>query len=367
MSVGDAYSASGVDYNALDEFKRFAQSQASSTAPALHAFGMNEVGGCRGESAYLIELPDRYLAFVEEGLGTKNLVADAMEALMGKTYYDAIAQDTIAAIVNDLITSGAQPFVIAMHCAAGSSEWMNNRARWTALVNGWKAACDAAGATWGPGETPALNGMVEASTVVLSGSAIGQIAPKTNRIAGNVKEGDEIILVESSGIHANGLTLARTLIERQPEGYLTRLPDGRSMGEALLRPGHLYSTLLGTILNNGIVPHYCVHITGHGWRKLMRLDPPLTYHIDSLPPVLPEFVALQKWGNLSDEEMYGTFNMGVGFALYVAAEQAEETIAIAKQVGFSAWRSGRIQTSPTKQVVIEPKNIVYTGATLKVR
>ncbi len=368
MAVGDAYKASGVDYNALDEFKRFAQGSAASTAHHLETLGLHEVAESRGESVYLVELPDRYLAFVEEGLGTKNLVADAMEQLTGKTYYDAIAQDTVAAIVNDLITLGAQPMVVAMHCAAGSSQWMDNTARWKALVNGWKAACDIAGATWGPGETPALKGIVQESTVVLSGSCIGQIASKHHRIMGNVQDGDAIVLVESSGIHANGLSLARSIIEARPDGYQTRLPDGRMIGEALLTPTIIYAPLMRSILKEGIVPHYSVNITGHGWRKLMRLPEPFVYRITVTPPVPVELTALQQWQGLSDEEMYATFTMGAGFALYMTQEEADRVLTIANDNGLRAWRAGIVEKEGNeKRVIIEPKNITYQGESLQVR
>ncbi len=367
MSVGDAYKASGVDYNALDEFKRFAQSSAAATAHHLEVFGVKEVAESRGESVYLIELPDRYLAFVEEGLGTKNLVADAMEALTGKTYYDAIAQDTVCTFVNDLITLGASPMVAAMHCAVGSSEWMNNIPRWKALVNGWKAACDVAGATWGPGETPALKGIVEESTVFLSGSCVGQIAPKQHRITGNIQDGDAIVLVESSGIHANGLSLARSIVAAQPEGYLTKLSDGRMIGEALLAPTVIYAPLMRSILNAGIVPHYSVNITGHGWRKLMRLLGAFTYRITTIPPVPVELLALQQWHGLSDEEMYATFNMGAGFAFYVTSDQAEKVVELAQQCHLKAWVAGTIQKSDNKSVIIEPKKIEYTEESLGIR
>jgi phosphoribosylformylglycinamidine cyclo-ligase len=115
------YAGVGVDYGALDPFKRQAQLAGVATAGTLGRLGVSELAMSRGESAYLVETPDSFIAHVEEGLGTKNLVADAMYRLVpGRSYYDHLAQDTVAMIVNDMVTLGALPIAVAMHLAAGS-------------------------------------------------------------------------------------------------------------------------------------------------------------------------------------------------------------------------------------------------------
>src|SRR5690606_25792896 len=140
--------------------------------------------------AYLLETPVEYLAHVEEGLGTKNLVADAVQKLTGKShYYHAIGIDTVATIVNDLITCGALPISIAMHAAVGDAAWFEDQDRASDLAAGFAEGCRRAGAVWGGGETPALRGMVEPHAIVLAGSAIGRINPKDNRIKGDVAAG----------------------------------------------------------------------------------------------------------------------------------------------------------------------------------
>ena len=225
----------------------------------------------RGESAYLIETPDCYLAHVEEGLGTKNLVADAMYRLVpDRSYYDYVAQDTVAMIVNDMATLGATPLSVAMHLGVGSSSWFDDERRAEDLIVGWRRACELARCAWGGGETPTLSGIVEPSTAVLAGSAIGMIRPKERLIRANIQDGDAIVILTSSGVHANGLTLARAIAERAPNGYLTPLSDGRPYGESLLDPTHIYVGLVEDCLNRGVDIHYAVNITGHGWRKLMR-------------------------------------------------------------------------------------------------
>lgn len=166
------YSGSGVDYGALDPFKRLAQELAGQTAANIARFGFSEVAASRGESAYLIETPEYYLAHVEEGLGTKNLIADEMLCLTGRSYYAGIAQDTVAMIVNDLVTLGALPISVAMHLGVGDSEWFKNETRYRDLAQGWRKACDLARCNWGPGETPGLKDVVNPQIAVLAGSAL---------------------------------------------------------------------------------------------------------------------------------------------------------------------------------------------------
>lgn len=362
------YAGAGVDYGALDPFKRRAQLAGRSTADALGRLGVAEVEMSRGESAYLVETEDAFLAHVEEGLGTKNLVADAVYRLTGtRSYYDHIAQDTVAMIVNDMVTLGALPLAVAMHLGAGSSEWFKDERRAEELVNGWKKACELARCAWGGGETPTLSGVVEPHTVVLAGSAIGMIKPKGRLIRANIQAGDAIVVFESSGIHANGLTLARAIAERAPKGYLTPLRDGRPYGEALLDPTHIYVGVIEDCLNRGVDIHYAVNITGHGWRKLMRAPDSLAYIVDEIPAAQPVFEFIQAQGNIDDTEAYGNFNMGAGFAIYVPETDVAAVREIAQAFPFKAMRAGHIEKSATKRVVISPKGLEFSADTLGVR
>lgn len=365
------YQATGVDYASMDPFKQRAQMAARETAGVLKRHGFHEVTMSRGESAYLIETIESYLAHVEEGLGTKNLVADAMEKLTGTCYYDQIAQDTVAMIVNDMITLGALPLSVAMHLAVGDSDWFKDEERVSKLIQGWQKACLLSRATWGGGETPTLKGVVLPNAVVLSGSAIGIVKPKKRLIMGAIQDKDVIILVESSGIHANGLTLARKIAETLPEGYLTKLTDGRTYGETLLDPTPIYVPIIEDCLDHDVDIHYAVNITGHGWRKLMRSPEPFTYVIEHLPKQLPIFDFIQKHGPVDDREAYGNLNMGAGFALYVPKKDVGVVWNILhsyeQPLRFGAVIAGYIEKSDDKKVVIKPKDLVYTGETLAVR
>ena len=368
------YAGAGVDYDAMDPFKRAAQRAGRETANNIARLAggeFREVEMSRGESAYLIETPDFFLAHVEEGLGTKNLVADAMYQLTGIPYYDCIAQDAVAMIVNDMVTLGALPLSVAMHLAVAESSWFDDEERCQDLVEGWQHACDLARCVWGGGETPTLKGCVAPGAVVLSGSAVGLVKPKERLIMPDkIRPGDVIVLVESSGIHANGLTMARAIADKLPDGYLTLLPEGGAYGDALLAPTHIYVGLVEDCLNRGVDIHYAVNITGHGWRKLMRAPQPFAYVIeviDWLPTQLPIFSFIQKHGPVDDEEAYGTFNMGAGFGLYVAEADVATVVDVAASLELVAFRAGRIEESDAKKVVIKPKDLEFKGETLKVR
>jgi phosphoribosylformylglycinamidine cyclo-ligase len=362
------YAGSGVDYGVLDPFKRRAQQAGRSTADVIRRLGVSEVETSRGESAYLVETAEQYLAHVEEGLGTKNLVADAVYRLIRtRSYYDHIAQDTVAMIVNDMVTLGALPLAVAMHLAVGSSEWFNDEQRAADLIEGWRHACQLARCSWGGGETPTLSGIVGAGTVVLAGSAIGIIQPKGRLIRGNIQHGDAIVMFASAGIHANGLTLARAVAERAANGYLTPLRDGRPYGEALLDPTHIYVGVVEDCLRSGVDVHYAVNITGHGWRKLMRAPDPFAYIVEQIPVPQPVFDFIQSVGSVDDTEAYGNLNMGAGFAIYVAENDVARVLDIAKAFPFAALRTGHVEKSATKRVVIRPKNLEYSADTLGVR
>ena len=129
--------------------------------------------------------------------------------------------------VNDLITVGATPLVVQAYWAAGGSDWFGDAARAQALVDGWKRACDVCGVAWGGGETPALAGIVESGRIDLAASCTGIVNPKErlSRRRPARRPATRSCCSASSGIHANGLSLARKLVERLPQGYLHR---GRS-------------------------------------------------------------------------------------------------------------------------------------------
>ncbi|OGE19290.1 phosphoribosylformylglycinamidine cyclo-ligase [Candidatus Daviesbacteria bacterium RIFCSPHIGHO2_02_FULL_41_10] len=361
------YAQTGVNYSVMDPLKKLAQQMGKQTSANLINFQAKEVGASRGESAFVWEEENSYRAFVIEGLGTKNLVADEMEKITGKTYYDSIAQDTIAAIVNDIITVGAMPEVINAYFGSGGPEWFADTKRSSALVEGWAKACQTAGATWGGGETPGLSGIINPDTLDLVGACIGIIKPKERLTLGDkLAIGDVILLIKSSGIHANGLSLARAVAKKLPGGYATKLPDGTAYGETILTPTYLYVSLIKDLFDGGVDIHYMANITGHGWRKLMRANKNFTYLITQIPSIPQIFDFIKEHSDSSDEDMYGNFNMGAGFAIYLPANQVEKAQAIAEKNNLKSWNAGVVQAGP-KQVIIQPKNITFAAETLGVR
>jgi phosphoribosylformylglycinamidine cyclo-ligase len=194
------------------------------------------------------------------------------------------------------------------------------------------------------------------------------VKPKTLRIAGDVREGDAIVALASSGVHTNGLTLCRAIAERLPKGYATRLEHGRTLGEALLDPSIIYARFVAACQRAGVQLRYAVHVTGHGWRKLMRLAEPFVYRIRTLPTTPPVFHFLAETGPIEPSEAYATFNMGVGFAVYVREGDAETALGIASAEGYEAWRAGTVyKEGGRKAVEIEPLGLVYEAETLQLR
>ncbi len=365
-----SYESSGVRYDQLDAFKRACQKAARTTAGVLAGHGYAEPATTRGESAYLIEAADHFLAHVEEGLGTKNLVADAVYAATGKCFYREIAIDTVATIVNDLITCGALPISVAMHAAVGDSGWFADPKRTNALVEGFAEGCRTASAVWGGGETPTLGGVVEPEAIVLAGSAIGKIAPKNLRIVGDVRDGDAIVFLASSGVQTNGLSLCRRLAERLPRGYQTPIGhgDARTFGEALLAPSVIYVAFVRECQRRGLKLNYVAHVTGHGWRKLMRLDEAFVYEITAPRPAPALFEFMIEAGPIDRREAYATFNMGIGFAAYVSPQNIEATLAVAQATGYDAWLAGHVKKQGDRKAVVVPSlGLTFESDTLQLR
>jgi phosphoribosylformylglycinamidine cyclo-ligase len=292
--------------------------------------------------------------------------------ITGRSHYEQVAQDTVATILNDLATVGARPLTLNAYWATGDSEWFADQDRMADLVSGWAAACQTAGCAWGGGETQAIAGIVQPGTIALAGAATGLIRPKSHLLHGDrLEPGDAILVAPSSGIHANGLTLARKAAASLPQGYATPVPGdarNRSYGECLLDPSPLYGPLVEALQDGGVDLHYAAHITGHGWRKLMRAERDLTYRITELPPIQPVLDLLVRTLGMDQAEAYGTFNMGGGFALFVPEADADRAVEIAARVPtrMSLLKAGTVEAGP-KRVVLEPLDVTYGASSLQLR
>ncbi len=355
-----------VNYQIADPMKVLAQKAGQATSRNF-PFGIKELKGTRGESAYVFDLGEMYGALVQEGLGTKSLIAQAVYEDTGKSFFAAIAQDTVACVINDLISVGARPVALNAYWSSSSYQWLADQQLAEDFIGGWKAACDKAGVVWGGGETQSLPDLIVDGALEFAGSAFGVIKPKTNLVSEkNLKAGDAIILIESNGPHANGISLIRKIADKLSDGYQTKLSHGAILGEAVLAPTHIYASLVKALFEADINIHYLSNITGHGWRKIMRADRELNYIIEQIPAPQPIFDFIQEKSQNSDEEMYSNYNMGAGYAVFVAAEDAGKVQTAAAKLGFKSWLAGKVKAGP-KQVMIKPKKITFSADTLEVR
>jgi len=360
-----SYREAGVDYDALDAGKRLAMSKALSTSALLAARGGRALDSSRGEPAFVFELDGRAFAFVVEGLGTKSIIARQVLETQGVNRFGDVAYDTVAAILNDLCCVGALPLVVNAYFATGASEWYREPERAESLLEGWRHACADAGCAWGGGESPSLPGLLDERDIELAGAAVGVVPDGRSPILGEeLAPGDEIVLVASSGLHANGASLARLVADRLAEGYATPLPGGRTFGEALLDPSVMYVPLIAAALEGDLGLTYVSHVTGHGMLKLMRPAKELTYRIERLPAVPEVLGFLVSQASLDEHAAYSTFNMGAGYALYCAPGAGEGIVSLAQRLGFEALLAGRVEQGP-RQVILEPVGVRFAGSELE--
>ena len=363
------YAKVGDDYYTKDPIKKLAQGAALETSINLKKAGYKEIYDTRGESAFVWSLGKNspLIASVIESLGTKNLIADEMRKITGKTYYDVVAHDTVACIVNDLITVGARPTSVHAFWAIESNDWLYDKKRMKDLISGWKKAVDISGATWAGGETPTLKGIINPETIDLAGSAVGIIESEKRLITDKkLKAGDRILLLKSNGINANGVSLARAVAKKLTKGYATKLSSGEFYGEALLTKTNIYARLVQDLLDSNIDIHYISNITGHGLRKVMRARQSFVYIIEKIFDPQEIFLFIQKEAGLSDVEIYQIFNMGVDYAIFLPKKYVETAKEVVKRNNFRSIDAGYVEKGE-RRVIIKPKNIEFSGLTLQLR
>ncbi|MBY0356503.1 MAG: phosphoribosylformylglycinamidine cyclo-ligase [Candidatus Obscuribacterales bacterium] len=257
--------------------------------------------------------PDLGIAVTTDGVGTKLLVAEALNK------HDTIGIDLVAMCANDLVCVGAAPSLFLDYFAVGHLE--NQSA--DAIMKGIVEGCDQAGMILAGGETAELPGLYKPGHYDLAGFAVGHVT-RDKLITGNkIKPGQKLVGVASSGIHSNGLSLARKV-----------LPQEDKWLNLLLEPTLIYvKAVLAALSKHGDAISGICHITGGGWRNLLRLNKEAGFTVTS-PLLVPEvFHKISE--HVESEEMYKTFNMGMGLALIVEKE-AELVADLFKEHGFSA-------------------------------
>ncbi len=282
----------------------------------------------------LLPLCDLLITITTDGVGSKILVAEKL----GK--FDTVGIDCVAMNVNDLIAVGSQPIAMVDYVAIEKPD----EKIMAEIAKGLEKGCEIADITLVGGETATLPDMVRGFD--LAGTAIG-VARKEELITGErIEEGDVIFGIPSSGIHSNGLTLVRKVLEKAGIDYTEEFENGLSYGEEILKPTRIYTEVLDLLKEFEIKG--MAHITGGGLLNLLRLKK-MKYVIDR--PLKPQkiFRVIQELGNVEEDEMYRTFNMGMGFALIMSEEEARKLERSGKTDGRIV---GRIESSESGEVYV---------------
>ncbi|MCC5991787.1 MAG: phosphoribosylformylglycinamidine cyclo-ligase [Rhodobacteraceae bacterium] len=288
---------------------------------------------------------DPILVAATDGVGTKLRIA------IDTGHLDTIGIDLVAMCVNDLVCQGAEPLFFLDYFATGKLDV----AAATRIIGGIAEGCRLSGCALIGGETAEMPGMYAADDFDLAGFSVGAMERGQDLPAG-VQAGDVLLGLASDGVHSNGYSLVRRIVERSGLGWDAPAPFAQtSLGEALLTPTHLYvRPALGAIRAGGV--HALAHITGGGLTEnLPRVLPAdLGAHVNlgawSLPPV---FDWLRQTGGLDQDEMLKTFNSGIGMVLVVAPERAEAISALLAEAGETVIRIGHVEAGA---------GVRYTGA-----
>jgi phosphoribosylformylglycinamidine cyclo-ligase len=209
--------------------------------------------------------------------------------------------------------------------------------------------------------------LVAEDDIELAGSAVGYVPQGREAILGDdLRAGDDIVLVASSGLHANGASLVRSIADDLPDGLETPLPSGRDLGEATLDPTVNYVPLVRALVTSELTVSYLSHITGHGIRKVMRAAAPFTYRLAAVPEVPEVLSFVAERAGMDPRAAYGTLNMGAGFAVFCRGGQGEAVAELAGETGSTALVAGTVEEGP-RSVVLEPLGITYTSDELSLR
>lgn len=309
-----------------------------------------EVMGGIGGFGALCELPSKYkqpvLVSGTDGVGTKLRLA------MDLKKHDTIGIDLVAMCVNDLIVQGAEPLFFLDYYATGKLD-VDTAAN---VVTGIGEGCLQAGCALIGGETAEMPGMYHGEDYDVAGFCVGVVEKEDIIDGSKVTQGDAIIAVASSGPHSNGYSLIRKIIDVSGTDVSEEL-EGKTLADHLLEPTRIYVKPVLKMLESCEV-HAISHITGGGfWENIPRVLPDGTKAvIDGNSWEWPAiFNWLQENGNVTEHEMYRTFNCGVGLVIALPAEQAQKAIDILNQEGENAWLLGSIEKAVTGEAQVEIK------------
>jgi phosphoribosylformylglycinamidine cyclo-ligase len=296
------------------------------------------------------------LALSTDGVGTKLLVAEMLDR------YDTVGIDCVAMNVNDLLCIGAEPLAMLDYIAVQEADPQMLEAIGKGLYEGARQANISI-----PGGEIAqvrelIKGVREGRGFDLAGACVGLVPLDRVIVGQDIQPNDVVVGLPSSGIHSNGLTLAREVFfnraKLRPD---QRVPEfGRSVGEELLEPTKIYVREVLDVLRANVRVKAMAHITSDGLTNLLRVQSPVGYVLETLPEPPPVFRLLQRLGGVSDEEMYQVYNMGIGFCLVVAPADADRTLAILRTHRTEAAILGRAVADPERRVYL-PNGLVGQG------
>lgn len=343
ISKSDSYAAAGVDitagYRAVELMKQH-------IAKTITKGVCSDVGGFGGLFELDLEgITKPILVSGTDGVGTKLKIAFLMDK------HDTVGIDCVAMCVNDIICCGAKPLFFLDYIACGK----NVPERIADIVKGVCDGCVQSGASLIGGETAEMPGFYPVDEYDLAGYCTGVVDKAKIIDNSKMKEGDVIIALPSSGVHSNGFSLVRKVFDVENADIKTPLDElgGKSVGETLLTPTKIYVkpvlALLDKICAKGIS-----HITGGGFYENIPRSIPdgLGAKIDkSAVKILPIFELIAKTGNISERDMFNTFNMGVGMSIVVEKEDADAALSILRENGEDAYVIGEIVKSDVKVIL----------------
>lgn len=330
-SYSESYKAAGVDVTAGYESVRLMKNDVERTKIPGCISGIGGFGGLF--QLDLSGMKEPVLVSGTDGVGTKLKIAMLLDK------HDTIGIDCVAMCVNDIICCGARPLYFLDYIAIGK----NFPEKVAQIVKGVADGCVMAGCALVGGETAEHPGMMSEDEYDIAGYSTG-IVDKSKIIDNNtIKEGDAIIGIASSGVHSNGFSLVRKVFNINEQKVKTFIPElGKSLGEALLTPTRIYVKPVLDLISKLPVKGIS-HITGGGfYENIPRMLPDgVSAKINKGSfPVLPIFSLIQKEGNISEHDMFNTFNMGIGMAIAVDKENAEKAVDILEQNGEKAYIIG---------------------------
>lgn len=272
-----------------------------------------------------------------DGVGTKIKLAFIMDR------HDTVGIDCVAMCVNDIVCAGGEPLFFLDYIACGK----NHPEKVASIVKGVAEGCKMAGAALIGGETAEHPGLMPEEEYDLAGFAVGVVDEKDLIDGKNIKSGDVILGIASSGVHSNGFSLVRNIFVMTTESLNTYYDElGKTLGEALIEPTKIYVKALKNVKEAGVVIKGCSHITGGGfYENIPRMLPDgVTAVIEKGSyPIPPIFELMRKEGNLEEKVMYNTYNMGIGMVLAVAPEDAQKAIEAIEAAGDKAYVVGKIR------------------------